>query len=945
MSPQRLFFLLMLMLVAACAGPKPQTASADSPNPGLSTLPVDSAITIGKLANGLTYYIRENHKPEGRAELRLAVNAGSILEGEDQLGLAHFVEHMAFNGTENFRKQELVNYLESVGMRFGPDLNAYTSFDETVYMLQIPTDSSEIVHQAFRILGDWAGAVSFDDEEIDKERGVVIEEWRSGRGASARMRDREFPVLFHNSRYAERLPIGKKETLENFPHEVLKRFYRDWYRPELMAVVAVGDFEGDSIKTIIEKTFGALPASPTPAERPLYEVPDHQEPLFSIISDPEARYNQISIYYKHQPPPQGRASDYRRGIVEGLVLAMLNARLDELTRQNEPPYLFAQAGSGAFIRTKSFFSLAAIVQESGRLVSGLEALLREAKRVEDYGFTESELARQKAEVLRYMENAYLERDKTESGRYAAEYIRNYLTDEPLPGIAREYRMYRDFLPEISLEEINVMALELIRPDNQVVLVSAPEQPGQTLPDQAELQAAISSVSQTALTAYQDQVSDQPLLPDEPAGGKIVSESRIADIDVTEWTLSNGVKVILKPTAFQNEQVLFSAYSPGGHSLVSDADYASASLADNLIAESGVGDFDPIALEKKLSGKILSLSPSIDTYSEGFSGSASPDDVETLLQLVYLYFTAPRADSLTYKSYRERILATLANRSADPNSVFGDSLNAVLTGRHPRHRPWSEERLEQLELQKALSVFQDRFADAGDFTFLFAGNIDMARYRELIPKYLGALPGLGRVEKGRDTGMRPPQGIIKKTVYKGLEAKSRVSIVMNGDFEWNRQNRYNLNSMVSVLRIMLREAIREDRGGTYGVGVGASPMRQPFPHYQVVISFGCDPERVDELLTAVYGEIEKLKTEGPSPENLAKVKETQRRQQETDLQENGYWLRTLRFYYQNGESPEQILELDRYIQSLTAAGVQAAAKQYLRTDNLVEMVLKPEVQAQ
>ncbi|MCF7802063.1 MAG: insulinase family protein, partial [Candidatus Marinimicrobia bacterium] len=591
------------------------------------TLPIDSDVRTGVLPNGLQYYIRYNPKPEHRAELRLAVNAGSILENDDQQGLAHFVEHMSFNGTEHFQKSELVDYLESIGMRFGPDLNAYTSFDETVYMLQVPTDSSEELKTAFQILEDWGHLLSFNDEEIDKERGVIIEEWRLGRGAEQRMRDEQFPIILKDSRYAQRLPIGKKEILDTFPYETLRRFYKDWYRPDLMAVVAVGDFDMDAIEGLIQSHFGNLTNPKNERGREFYPVPDHEETLFAIATDKEATRNQLTVYYMQDVKPEETIGHYRERLMGSLYNAMFNDRLNELAKQPDAPFLYGYSGQGRFVRTKEVYLLSAGVADNG-ITNGLEALLREAKRVHDYGFTQSELERQKKTMLRRMEQAYNERDKTESRNLAREYVSHFLNGEPIPGIEYEYTITQKLLPTITLDDVNHLADEWITTHNRVITVNAPEKEGVSVPTDKELTTVLEAVSREKVEPYAEAVNAEPLLAQEPAPGKVVSEATHADVGIVEWTLSNGVKVILKPTDFKNDEVRFTAFSPGGTSLVPDSLYIAAETTADLMFESGLGNFDRISLDKKLAGQVVNVRPWLEELEEGLNGSASPADLET-----------------------------------------------------------------------------------------------------------------------------------------------------------------------------------------------------------------------------------------------------------------------------------------------------------------------------
>ena len=936
----RIPFLVCLILFGACAAPQ-KAAAPQAPEPPPSPkLPVDPNVTLGTLQNGVRYIIRENKRPENRAELRLVVNAGSILEDEDQQGLAHFVEHMAFNGTRNFPKQDLVDYLESIGMRFGPDLNAYTSFDETVYMLQVPTDSARVVTQAFRILEDWASGVLFEAEEIDKERGVVIEEWRLGQGAGARLRDKQFPILLKGSRYAERLPIGKKAVLDTFRHDAARRFYRDWYRPDLMAVIAVGDFEAEWIEGLIREHFGRIPAASEPRERTLHPVPGHEETLFTIATDPEATRTNVAIYYKQPVREQDSAEAYRQNIVESLYNRMLNARLRELTKKPDAPFLFAYSSQGRFIRTSEFYVQGAVVREGG-LLRGLEAVLTEAARVRLHGFTQSELDREKTEALRGMERANAERDKARSRGFASEYIRHFLTGEPIPGIEYEYGMYREMVPGIQLAEVNRLAGEWITGQNRVVLVDGPEKQGVTMPARDELAAVIDSVDRKQIEPYEDAASAQPLVETPPTPGEIVAEKQIAELGVTEWTLSNGVRVVLKPTDFKNDEVLFSAFSPGGHGLVSDEDYLPAATASAVVQEGGLGTFDAIGLEKKLAGKVVRVSPWIQGLREGVRGSASLKDLETMFQLVYLTFTAPRRDPEAFLAYVQRIRGSLENRSANPATAFGDTIQVTMSQYHHRARVWSEALLEEMNLDRSIEIYRDRFADAGDFVFFFVGNLDPDGLRPLVKTYLGGLPATRRNETWRDVGIRPPRGVIQKTVHRGLEPKSSNRIVFTGPFEWSRRNRYNLGSTIDVLRIKLREVLREEMGGTYGVGVGVSTTRYPEQRYRIRISFGCAPDSVEQLTLAVFAQIDSLKQFGAADSYIEKVQEGDRRSREASLKENGFWLRSLSSNYWLGQDPVTILAYDDLVDGLTSDIVREAARKHFNMENYARFVLYPE----
>ncbi len=904
-------------------------------------IPVDSAIVHGEFSNGLTYYIRENRKPENRVQLWLVLNAGSVLEDEDQLGLAHFTEHMAFNGTKHFAKQEIINYLESVGMKFGPEINAFTSFDETVYMLQLPTDSAEVVEKGFQILADWAQHLSFDPEEVDKERGVVIEEWRLGRGAEMRILDKQLPVIFKDSRYAERLPIGKVEIIENFEHETLKRFYSEWYRPDLMAVIVVGDFDAGEMSELIGKYFEKIPAAAEPRERILYKVPDHGETLFALATDPEATNTMLSVYYKTDVLPEKTAVDFRRMLIEQLFTRMLNIRLYELLNQADPPFLYAYVSSSNMVRTKNINSLNVAVKEDG-IMRGLETILIEASRVEQHGFTQSELDRTKTWLLRRVEKAYRERDKTESVRFAAEYMRHFLEDEPIPGIAYEYLAASILLPEIKLEEVNDMVEKWLAKTNRVVLLSAPEKEDVMIPGEQALLSVFADVGQKEILPYEDAVTDLPLMETLPAAADIIQEVEQEDLGITTWKLSNGICVILKPTDIKNDEVLFQGFSPGGHSLAATDDYRSARAASEIIKLSGVGEFDLNALNKKLTGKVVSVFPFINELTEGITGSASPDDMETMFQLVYLYLNRPRKDIEAYQSYKTRMEGFIENRSGSPEAAYYDTIMVTMAQYHPRSRPWSVSLLDEIDPEVSYNFYLERFEDLDDLTFVLVGKFDTDSIRPLILQYLGSLPGTDREESWEDTGIYPPEGLIKKTIYRGQEEKSHVSLIFTGEHPWSREANYALSSMTSVMRIKLREVLREDMSGTYGTRIGASLSLYPREEYRITVSFGCEPARVDELTEAIFQVIDSVRVFGPDISYIDKVKETQRRSFETQLEQNRFWLSNLVAYAIREHDPALILAYPELIKTLDPGMVQDAAKTFFNKENFVQVVLKPEV---
>ena len=854
------------------------TAPLDAP------MPRDPRIRVGRLDNGLYYWIRENRYPAQRAELRLVVRAGSMQEDDDQLGLAHFVEHMAFNGTEHFPKLQLVEALESFGMRFGADVNASTSFDETLYFLRIPTDRQEIVDTALQILEDWAHNVTFDDEEIDKERGVVIEEWRLGLGAGSRLRDKQFPILFAGSRYAERSPIGKLEVLQSFPHEALRRFYRDWYRPDLMAVIAVGDFDADAIEAQIAERFGRLAMPEAPRPREYVAVPDHEDTRVSIETDPEATTSAVTVYRKMPLRRQAYHGAYRRKMIENLFLAMLNRRLTEQAQQPNPPYLGAGADQGIFLPTTEVFVLGAAVPDGG-VVRGLQAAVGELERVARFGFTETELERQKAQFMTRFAQIYEQRTEQDSGSFAEEFTRAFLEGESTPGIEYEWALYQRFMPGITLAEVNAVARRWMGRDNRVVLVSAPDKPGIELPSESELLAALEPDDDAWIRPYVDTVTDAPLLAVPPEPGEIVQEKRVEELGIVEWRLSNGARVVLKPTDFRHGEILMRAFSPGGTSLASDEDYVAAASAVQVVSASGFGGFSAREITNTLADKVARVRPVMGPLEEGLVGNASPDDLETMLQLLYLTVTEPRAD----------------------HGVF----------------------------------YLDRFGDVSDFTFVFVGSFDVERMRPLVERYIASLPGHGRQESWRDEGVVPPRGVIRKAVYKGLEPKSLTTIVFSGEHDFDTLPRGAMGAMAEVLQTRLREVLREDLGGTYGVQVNASTVREPRPQYSLSITFGADPERVDALTEVVFEQIHRLQQQDPQQAEVAAVVEQFRRQYELSLKENGYWLGQLVAVYRRGEDPHEIVNYEERLAQITPAAVRAAAQAAFDFADYVQVTLYPE----
>jgi zinc protease len=950
MRRRNTWFALLTLIVLFSSGLTIAQQPAANPIPAATLpldrpIPVESAITVGTLPNGLRYYIRQNKQPLNRAELRLVIKAGSVLEDDDQQGLAHFVEHMAFNGTKNFPGEEVVKFLQSTGMRFGADVNASTGFDETTYMLTVPTDKADILEKSFLVLEDWAHNVTLDPAEIEKERGVIMEEWRLRRGAGARMTDKLFPLLLEGSRYADRLPIGKTDVIQNARPERLKQFYTDWYRPDLMAVVVVGDIDKTAVEALIKKHFGPLTSPPNPRERKVFDMPDHEGAIFAILSDKEATSTSVDFDTLLPAREQATVGAYRQHMVDALFAGMLSSRLNEIAEKPNAPFVGAFAGRSQFIvRTKDDASLGAVVKDGG-VQQGLEALLAEARRVEQFGFTATELDREKQDTLRSYERMLTQKEARTSASHAAEQIRNFLTGESLPGADLEYALQQRFLPTITLDEVNKLSKEWFGGDkNRMVIVTGPEKPGVTLPTSTQLTAVIKDANAKTLTAYVDSVGSQSLMDSAPKPGTVV-KTTTREPGITEWDLSNGVKVVLKPTNLKPDEILFQAMSPGGTSLASDADYIPASTAVNVVTSGGLGKFNRIDLGKTLSGKVASARPFINELQEGVSGSASKKDLETMFQLTYLTFTEPRLDREAFQVQVSQAKTVLANQAADPGFAFSKALTEALYRNHVRRRPTTAETVDKWNLDKSFAFYKSRFADASDFTFIFLGDFELETMKPLVEKYLASLPATRRKENFKDVGAAYAKGAVEKTVEKGIEPKSQQAIIFTGPFQWDQTQRIAIRAMGMVLTDRLREAIREELGGTYSISASPSVSKLPRSEYMFSIQFGGDPARMPVLVKRVYEEIEKFKMTGPKPQEAADVKAVLLREWETNVRQNSYLLGQLAGKYQFGEDPASLWLVPDFYNKLDTTWIQNAAKTYLDTKNRVQVTLMPEKTAQ
>lgn len=923
-------------VVARQAAPSPQ------PIPLTAVIPLDPAVTTGKLANGLTYFIRKNERPAHRVMLRLAVKAGSLDEADDQQGLAHMLEHMAFNGSTHFKPGELVSYFESVGAKLGPHVNAYTSFTETVFMLDLPSDHPEVVQKGLTAFADFAGGLTLDPAQIDKERGVVTEEWRQGLGAASRVRDKEIPVLYYQSRYADRLPIGKPDIIRTFKPATLRRFYDMYYRPERMAVIAVGDMDSAVLESSIKTTFGPLKdRTPTPPA-PNAAVPLHTGTLFSIVTDPEVTRSSVTLLRKSSRQPEARVSDYRRDLVEHFFEDMLNERLDELARRPDAKFLGAGIGDSALSKTVDAVSLSATVQ-SGQIPEGLQAAALEAKRARDFGFHPDEIDRAKRSLVASYERAYAERDKTESGSFAQEYLDLFLEGDPSPGIAYEYQLAKQLIPGITDADITAMGNALLGDDNRVVLVVSPQKPDIPVPTDAELRDTLASVEHTTVTAWTETATRSELLEHKPEPARVVATRTIDPIGLTIVTFANGVEAWLKPTDFKNDQILFAMQAKGGASTVPPADFPEASLADAYVTLSGAAGLKDVDLQKLLAGKIAQATPFVQLSTDGFTGASAANQFETALQLMYARFTQPGDDPNAFAFLKQQLTAAVVNRLDNPGAVFADKVEQVNTSDHYTSIPLTVDRINRLDRSKMTAFYHDTFSNAANFTFFMVGSFTVDQVVPLLAQYVGSLPSTGHATSTyKDVGITFPTTPQRVDVRKGTEPKAEtvVSFSANPPAD-DPMEQERVLAATDVLETDLRDILREELGQTYTVSVDSLQRAPQTGGGYVEVSFGAAPENIDHMVDRVMQEVRKFRDAPPSPDLLNRAKEAARRNYETELKQNSYWLARFETVQLFGQNPVIIAQRNERIDAVTADAVQDAFRTYFPLDRDTIITLLPQ----
>lgn len=911
----------------------------------LPKVPLDPNIRKGKLDNGLTYYIRANKEPRQRADFYIAQNVGAILENDNQNGLAHFLEHMAFNGTKNFPGKGIINYLEKIGVKFGADINAHTALDETVYTLcDVPTTRDGIVDSALLILHDWSNYISLEDSEIDAERGVIREEWRTGAGAERRMWKESNKQKFAGSQYARRDVIGDTAIINNFQYKTLRDFYKKWYHPDLQAILVVGDVDVDKVEAKLKALFSSIPKNPNPGMRPVYTIADNAEPIVSIVKDPEARLTRIELEYKHDkmsPEVLQSLQGYGIGVVNSLISQILGYRFEEITQKADAPFVGAYGSYAELVKSKDAFQMLAVPKE-GQEEAGLRAILTEAEKMKRFGFTASELERAKTEMLKSVEKMYNERDNQKNNSLIEEYVRNFLDNENIPGIEWEYNTLKTILPQLRLDVINELARSYVTDSNLIVSIMAPDKPAVIVPGREHILQIVHEVKNMALTAPQDETLNKPLVEKTPKAGRIVKQTENKELGTTEWTLGNGVRVVLKPTTFKKDEILLSAFSDGGLSKVKNpADLPTANLAAGIVANNGLGNYTSVELNKLLTGKIVSLSPEIQAYEEGFSGNSSVSDFETMMQLVYLYFTAVRKDDNAFQAMMNGYKALMANSQNDPRRAFSDSVSLTLNNHNERTVLMNLKALEGISQDKALEIYRERFAVPADFCFVLTGNVNPAdeAFRKVVCTWLGSLKSKKGGEKITDNGVRKPKGMVTNYFSREMKVKKASNFVLySGAMPYSLQTSLVLSAIGDLLDMRYIESVREKEGGTYGVGVRGSLLRIPVQEAVLMMQFDTDPVKQQKLIGIIHAEVRKIVAEGPLTADLDKVKENLLKKYAEDLAQNAWWSGAVENFYHNNIN--LVADYKAAVDALIPALVQSVLKKLVDQANVIEVVMKP-----
>jgi len=934
------FAIVAAILLTAVNCTQAQIKPSVSAKAATRVLPLDPAVRTGKLPNGFTYYIRHNEEPKKRVVMYLANKVGSVLENDDQQGLAHFMEHMNFNGTKNFPKNQLIDYLQKIGVRFGADINAYTSFDETVYQLPLPSDNPEIVEKGLLIMHDWAHGATLDPTEIDKERGVVLEEKRLGKGAQERMARLYYPMLFNNSRYSARLPIGLDNVLNNFKPATIKRYYDDWYRPNLQALIVVGDISVDQIEKEIKVKFADLKNPAKEEPRTKYAIPLTGKNQFLAITDKEMPYTQAQIFIKQQGNSLKTEADFKKAIIEQLFYRAMRERITELSQTGIPPFISATASVGGFLAGLNNFT-ASVTANPGQLESGFKAIWREVQRVRKYGVLTSELDRAKASYMRELDGQLAEKNKTASESYVKEYLQYFLKETSSPGIDYEYALSKRLISEITVDDLNALVNLAIKDTNRDVLIMAPEKDKDRLPNEATFLSWMKAVEQETITPYKDETNNEPLLKKQPMPGKIVKSVRDEKLDITTLTLSNGAKVVLKKTSFKNNEIYVNGVASGGNSLYPDSDYRSA-FAANEIPRFGAGNYNSSQLRKYLAGKQAALTLSIDERTQQVSSFTKIKDLPTVLELLYAHITEPRVDIEQFKGSLASQVASMANDSVSPGAAF---LDMIIATQHPFYSPRRARAkiadIKTTNIEKAFQIYKERWSDVSSMTFTIVGSIDTITIKPLIEKYIASLPSTYKNEHYVDLHLNPVHGSAERTVYKGQAPRATVQLYFTGDYEYNPKDNIEMEALSSILNIKVTERLREKESGVYSPQVLGGGTSVDGGWYNIIAQFACAPENVDKLIAATHEEFAKIIKDGPTETDLEKFKAEEKRQEELKQQSNGFWSSYFRKQLIESTDFKEVLDQQKLLDALTVEDVKRIANKYINYQNYSKFVLMPD----
>ena len=906
----------------------------------LTTIPLSSEIKHGKLHNGMTYYIMHNEEPKERVSLYFVQNVGAILEEDSQNGLAHFLEHMAFNGLENFPGKNMLNYLEINGISFGSEINAFTAQDETVYNISnIPANNENLLDSALLVLHDWSGGLLLEGDEIESERGVIHEEWRTRRNARFRLMKQSQPVIYNYSKYAERDVIGSLNIIDNFKHEELRDYYAKWYRPDLQAVVVVGDIDSEKIEEKVKELFSKIPAKENATERIYYPVEDSQETGYVLAKDKEASYVSMDWIFRNQVITTRDENYLRQNLTQAMFNSMFNSRLSELVQKSDCPALNMQVGNFNMSRTKAA-NYINIVPKENIEIEAFELFMTEFIRVQQYGFMESELERVKAQFLSSYETYLKDKDKISNEEWAKTLYNHFLQAEPAPSVEWEVEFAQKVIPAISLQEANMMLARYANANNSVFSLSGPDKKEIKYPTKDELFASIQKVMSASVEVYQDDTGDAELVNDELSDKKVISESKIEGTDAKLYELENGAKVVILPTDYSKDEILFGAYSFGGASLLERNDMESGEMATTLAQVSGLGEFNAVQLRKKLAGKIVKLQATMDSYTEGFSGSTIPKDLETLLQLVYQHFENPRFDQDAFQAQIGMMKNYLLNAKADNKKALQDTIGQMTTNHHERALMFNEEFLSNIDYEKTKQIYKERFSNASDFTFIFVGNVDEKEHLPLIRKYIGSITSETHKENWVDHKIRMPKGVSQNIFEREMQVpKTTVHVQVNNKVEYNLETRIYVNIISELLSKRYMETIREQEGGTYGVSVGPSIARRPYEHCDISINFDCDPEKQEKLRQLVHQELEAINNT-VSEDDLVEIKKNYIKNREQSEKTNVFWLQVIHGSLTNNEPVTNTEGYNKLVNDIDANKIKKFANKLFKDYNLVEVVMNP-----